>query len=106
MYELTNRVHPGGGDTFTKLCAGNGRTKGTPLKTVNWAGIGGFHPYVRDIECWLVTQCAAVLNSNCIRLTSRRAGKLGTDTKKGEDLASNVKYLVGWLVGWLVDLLL
>ena len=51
MYELTDRVHPGGGDTFTKLCAGKGRIKGKPLKTVNWAGIGGFHPYVRDIKC-------------------------------------------------------
>ena len=41
-------------------------------------------------------------NINCIRLTSHRAGKLGTDTKEGQDLSSNVKYLVGWLVGWLV----
>jgi hypothetical protein len=46
--------------------------------------------------------CAAVSNINCIRLTSHRAGKLGTDTKEGQDLWSNVKYLVGWLVGWLV----
>ena len=46
--------------------------------------------------------CAAVLNSNFIRLTSHRVGKLGTDTKKGQDLWSNAKYLVGWLVGWLV----
>ena len=53
VYELTDTNHPGGGDTFVKLCAGNGRTKGKPLKTVNWAGIGGFHPYVRDTECWL-----------------------------------------------------
>ena len=53
MYELTDRVHPGAGDTFKKLCAGNGMTKGTPLKTVNWAGYSASHPYVRDIECWL-----------------------------------------------------
>ena len=48
--------------------------------------------------------CAAVLNSNCIRLTSHRVGKLGTDTKKGQDLHSNVKYLVGLfvVVRWLV----
>ena len=43
--------------------------------------------------------CAAVLNSNCVRLTSRRAGKLGTATKKGEDLWRNVKYLVCCLLG-------
>ena len=53
MYELTDRVHPGYGDAFVKLCEGNGRTKGKPLKTINWAGITGAHPYVRDIECWL-----------------------------------------------------
>ena len=46
MYELTDRVHPGYGDAFVKLCAGNGRTKGKPLKTINWAGITGAHPYV------------------------------------------------------------
>ena len=50
VYELTDRVHPGGGDTFTKLCAGKGRIKGKPLKTVNWAGIGSFHPYVWSTE--------------------------------------------------------
>ena len=46
MYELTDRVHPGYGDAFVKLCEGNGRTKGKPLKTINWAGITGAHPYV------------------------------------------------------------
>ena len=51
MYELTDRVHPGGRDTFEKLCAGNGRIKGTPLKTVNWADIpDAFHPYVSGMS--------------------------------------------------------
>ena len=54
VYELTDTVHPGSGDAFKNLCAGNGRTKGTPLKTVNWAAITGSHPYVGDVECWLV----------------------------------------------------
>ena len=55
VYEFTDRVHPGGGDTFTTLCAGNGRTKGEPLKTVNWLSIpGSFHSYVWDIESSLV----------------------------------------------------
>ena len=53
MYELTDRKHPGGGDTFKKLCAGNGMSSGKPLKTVNWAGYSGAHPYVRDIESWV-----------------------------------------------------
>ena len=53
MYELTDTNHPGGGDTFKKLCEGNGMTKGKPLKTVNWAGYSGSHPYVQDIECCL-----------------------------------------------------
>ena len=43
--------------------------------------------------------CAAAVNSNCIRLTSLRAGKLGTAKKKGEALWRNVKYLVCWLLG-------
>ena len=51
VYELTNTVHPGGGDTFVKLCAGNGRIKGKPLKTVNWADITNIHPYVSEIVC-------------------------------------------------------
>ena len=54
VYELTDTVHPGGGAAFKNLCAGNGRTKGTPLKTVNWAAITVAHPYVGDVECWLV----------------------------------------------------
>ena len=54
VYELTDTVHPGGGDAFKNLCAGNGRTKGTPLKTVNWAAINTAHPYVDDVECWLI----------------------------------------------------
>ena len=45
VYEFTDRVHPGGGDVFKNLCAGNGRTKGKPLKTVNWLSIpGSYHP--------------------------------------------------------------
>ena len=59
VYEFTDRVHPGGGDTFETLCAGNGRTKGKPLKTVNWVGIdGSFHQY----ECgwWRVVSMARV----------------------------------------------
>ena len=53
VYELTNMVHPGGGNTFKNLCAGNGMTSGKPLKTVNWARYSRNHPYVRDIESWL-----------------------------------------------------
>ena len=46
VYELTDAVHPGGGAVFKNLCAGNGRTKGRPLKTVNWADILlSSHPY-------------------------------------------------------------
>ena len=51
VYELTTTVHPGGGDTFKKLCAGNGLTKGKPLKTVNWASLNGAHPYVQNSVC-------------------------------------------------------
>ena len=46
VYELMDRVHPGGGNTFEKLCTGNGRAPGKPLKTVGWADITGAHPYV------------------------------------------------------------
>lgn len=46
VYELTDRIHPGGGNTFENLCAGNGRSKGKPLKSVGWADIIRFHPYV------------------------------------------------------------
>ena len=46
VYDLTNRVQPGGGDVFTKLCTGKGRTNGQPLKSVNWLTTqGSFHPY-------------------------------------------------------------
>ena len=62
MYELTDLVHPGTGPAFKNICAGNGRTKGKPLKTVNWAGITGSHPCVvssiRNVECWLPRRVA------------------------------------------------
>ena len=51
VYELTNTVHRGGGNAFKNICAGNGRTKGKPLKTVNWASIpGAYHQYVWSVE--------------------------------------------------------
>ncbi len=51
VYELTTTVHPGAGDAFKNICAGNGRTKGKPLKTVNWASIPkSSHPYVWGVE--------------------------------------------------------
>merc|ERR1711934_638594 len=65
VYELTDMRHPGGGDTFERICAGNGRTKGRPLKAVNWAVITQLHP----------------------------SRKLGTDTTRGTDMGSNVIYL-------------
>ena len=52
MYELTDTfVHPGGAAAINNICAGNGRTKGKPLKTVNWASIpGAAHSYVWSME--------------------------------------------------------
>lgn len=51
VYEFKSMDHPGGGDTFVQLCRGNGRTKGKPLKTVNWLNIqGAFHGFVASLE--------------------------------------------------------
>ena len=79
MYELTDTVHPGGGDTFKKLCAGNGRTKGTPLKTVNWAGITGAHPYVSVLAC---VGCPEG-NIACDRSTQVLHGMICVGTRNG-----------------------
>ena len=57
--------------------------------------------------------CATVAVGYVVLVRARRANKLATDKKQGQDLAANVKYLVcrsdpcapcarsGWLDGWV-----
>ena len=65
----------------------------------------------RDVRGWTCATVAAV--GYVVLVRARRASKLGTDKKQGQDLAANVKYLVcrsdpcapcarsGWLDGWV-----